>query len=78
MFLKINPGSFGVTGVKRSYSLKCYDSSVLHSMTIGLIYVHQLETVYLCYEVKFQSGVNWGHWGQNVIFTIMLLLVHVK
>ena len=39
-------------------------------MTISLIHVHQLDTVYLCYGVKYQSGVIWGHWGQKVIFTI--------
>ena len=57
MVLKINPGSFGVTGVKRSFSLKCYNSSMLHSMTIRLIRLHQLETLYLCCGVKCQSGV---------------------
>ena len=30
---------------------------MLHSMTIRLIHVHQLETLYLCYGVKCQSGV---------------------
>ena len=29
-----NLGSFGVTGVKRLFSLKCYNSSMLHSMSI--------------------------------------------
>ena len=38
-------------------------------MTIRLIHVHHLATLYLCYEDKYQSGVNWGHWGQKVIFT---------
>ena len=42
---------------------------MLHSMTIRLIHVHQLETIYLCYGVKCQSGVIWGHWGQKVVFT---------
>ena len=42
---------------------------MLHSMTIRLTNVHQLETLYLCYGVKCQSGVTWGHWGQKVIFT---------
>ena len=42
---------------------------MLHSTTIRLIYVHQLETLYLYYAVKCQSGVIWGHWGQKVIFT---------
>ena len=34
---------------------------MLHSMTIRLIHVDQLETLYLCYGVKRQSGVIWGH-----------------
>ena len=42
---------------------------MLHSTTIRLIYVHQLETLYLYYVVKCQSGVIFGHWGQKVIFT---------
>ena len=67
--LKIHLGSFGVTGVKRSFSLKCCNSSMLHSKTIRLIHVHHLATLYLCYGVKCQSGVNWGHWGQKDIFT---------
>ena len=69
MWSNVNLGSFGVTGVKRSFSLKCYNSSNFHSMTIRLIHVHQLESVYLCYGMKCQSGVIWGHWGQKVIFT---------
>ena len=65
----VNLGSFGVTVVKRSFSLKNYSSSMLHSMTIRLIHVHQLQTIYLCCGVKCQSGVIWGHLGQKVIFT---------
>ena len=42
---------------------------MLHSMTIKLIHVHQLETLYLCYGVKGQPAVIWGHRGQKVIFT---------
>ena len=42
---------------------------MLHSMTITLIRVHQLETLYLRYGVKCKYGVIWGHWGQKVIFT---------
>ena len=38
-------------------------------MIIRLIHVHQLQTLYLWCGVKCQSGVSWGHWGQNVIFT---------
>ena len=38
-------------------------------MTIRLVHVYQLESVYLCYGVKSQSVVIWGHWDQKVIFT---------
>ena len=41
---------------------------MLRSMAIGLTHVDQLETLYLWYGVKCQSGVIWGHWGQKVIF----------
>ena len=50
---------------------------MLHSMTIRLIHVDELVTVYVCHGVTCQSGVIWGHWGQKVIFTKMLELVHV-
>ena len=66
----VNLGSFGVTGVKRSFlQKKCSNSSMLRSMTIRLIHVDKLETLYLCYGFKCQSGVIWGHGGQKVIFT---------
>ena len=65
----VNLGSFGVTGVKSSFSINCYNSSMLHSMTIRLVHVHHLETFYLCYGVKCHSRVIWGHWGQKVICT---------
>ena len=42
---------------------------MLYSMTIRLIHVDQLETLYLCYGVKCKSGVILGHWGQKLIFT---------
>ena len=67
--LNIHPGSFGVTGVKRSFLLKCYNSSMLYSITMKIIHVHQLETLYLRNGVKCPRGVIWGHWGQKVIFT---------
>ena len=38
-------------------------------MTIRLIHVQQILTLYLSYGVKYQSQVIWGHWGQKVIFT---------
>ena len=37
---------------------------MLHSMTIRLIHVDQLETLYLCYGVNGQLGVIWGHSGK--------------
>ena len=42
---------------------------MLHSMIIGLIRVHQFETLYLCYGVKCLPEVIWGHSGQILIFT---------
>ena len=62
-------GHLGSLGSKGHFHLKCYNSSNLHSMTIRLIHVHQLLTLYLFDGVKYQSRVIWGHWGQKVIFT---------
>ena len=62
-------GPLGSLGSKGRFHLKCYNSTILHSMTIRLINVFQLETNYLFYGVKCQSGVNWGHRGQKVSFT---------
>ena len=42
---------------------------MLHNMTIRLIHIDQLETLYLCHGVKCKSEVIWGHWGQKVKFT---------
>ena len=63
-------GHLGTLGSKGHFHYKCYNLSMLHSMTIRLIQVDQFETLYLCYGVICQSGVIWGHWGQKVIFTI--------
>ena len=63
-------GHLGTLGSKGHFHYKCYNLSMLHSMTIGLIHVDQLETLVWLYGVKCQSGVIWGHWGQKVIFTI--------
>ena len=38
---------------------------MLDSMTIRLIHVDQLETLYLCYGVICQSGVIWGPLGSK-------------
>ena len=42
---------------------------MLHSMTIRLTHIDQLEIVYLYYGVTCKAGVIWGHWDQKVIFT---------
>ena len=63
-------GHLGTLGSKGHFHYKCYNLSMLHSMTIRLIQVDQFETLYLCHGVICQSGVIWGHWGQKVIFTI--------
>ena len=68
--------SFGVIwghrGSKGHFHLKSYNSSMLHSMTIRHIHVYTLETLYLCYGVKWQPGVIWGLRGQKVNFTKLL------
>ena len=68
-------GQLGSLGSKGHFHWKCCNLSMLHSMTIRLIHVHQLETLYLLNEVKCQPGVIWGHRGQKVIFSKMLLLL---
>ena len=56
----INLGSFGVTGVKGSFSLKMLsNSSVLNSMTIRLKHMHYLETS----TYVMGSKVNLGSLG---------------
>ena len=62
-------GHLGSQGSNLDFQKKCYNLFKLHSMTIRLIHVHQIETVYLRCGIIFQSGVIWGHWGQKVIFT---------
>ena len=38
-------GHLGTLGSKGHFHYKCYNLSMLHSMTIGLIHVDQLETL---------------------------------
>ena len=68
--------SFGVTGVKRSFSTciffklsNCYFSDMLHGRVMWLIHISQLDTLYKSYGRKNSSGVIWGHRGQILIFT---------
>ena len=58
-------GHLGSLESKGHLHLKCFNSSKLHSMTIRLIHVHQLETFYLCYGGQMSI---WGHWGPKVVF----------
>ena len=55
---------------------------MLYSTTIRLIYVHQLETLYLYYMVKCQSGVIWGHfhlksYNLSNLHSLTIRLIHV-
>ena len=62
-------GHLGSLVSKGHFHWKCYNLSMLHSMTIRLTHVDKLETLLWLYRVKSQSGVIWGHWGQKVICT---------
>ena len=59
----------GHRGQKGHFHQKCYFSFRLHRMTMGLMYIDQLDTLYKSYRIKNSSGVTWGHRGQKVIFT---------
>ena len=61
-------GHVGVTGVKSQFSPICYFFFRLNSMTMGLMYIHQLDTLYKSYGSINSPGVIWGHRGQKVIF----------
>ena len=74
MWSNVNLGSFGVTGVKRSYHQKCYFSFRLHGMVMGLMHIHQVDTLYKSYVSRNSPGFIWGHWGQKVIFTKTALI----
>ena len=63
----------GSQGSKGHFQYKCYNSSMLNSMTIRLMHVHQLETLYLYYGSTVNMGLFWGHRGQKVIFNINVI-----
>ena len=67
--LKIQPGSLGVTGVKRSFSPKRHKSYKMRSIDVWFMHMHELDPLYKSYHIKNSSGVTWGHRGQRVIFT---------
>ena len=62
-------GHVGVTGSKVHFHQNCYFSFRLHGMVIGLMHIHQLDTLYKSYGSRNSPGVIWGHRGQKVIFT---------
>ena len=71
-------GHLGSLGSKGHFHLKCYNSSMLHSMAIRLIQVDQLETFYICYGSNVNLG-SFGVTGVKSLFSLnMLKLVHVK
>ena len=59
---------WGHWGPKVVFHYKCYNLSMLHSLAVRLILVHQLVPLFLFYGVKCQSRVIWGHWDRKVIF----------
>ena len=56
MGLEIQSGSFGVTGSKGHFYQKCYFSFRLHGMVIGLMHIHQLDTLYKVMGLEFHPG----------------------
>ena len=63
----------GHRGQKGHFHKKCYFSFRLHRMTMGLMYIDQLDTLYKSYRIKNLSGVSWGHRGQKFIFTKIVI-----
>ena len=59
----------GHRGQKGHFHQKCYFSYRLLGMVLWLTHIHQLNTPYKSYQLKFRFGVIWGHRGQKVIFT---------
>ena len=74
MVVKIRPGSFGVTEVEKVIFTKNATSSTDNiAVTHDLCICISLTPLYKSYGPKKISGVNWGHWGQKVILTKILL-----
>ena len=70
MGLKIHPGSFGVTGVKRSFITKNATSPTVYRVwSCDSCTCISLTPLYKSYGSKNSPGVIWGHRGQKVIFT---------
>ena len=65
-------GHLGSQGSKGLFHQKCYNSSMLHSMTKRLIHIHKPEPLYPCYGATGQPGVIWVHMGQRSFSLKML------
>ena len=46
-------------------------------MVMGLMHIHQLDTLYKSYGSRNSPGVTWGYRGQKVIFCKMLFLLQL-
>ena len=63
-------GHVGVTGIKKFIFTKKFCFSFrLNGMAMGLMRIHQLDTLYISYGSRNSAGVIWGHKVQKVIFT---------
>ena len=70
MGLKIHPGSFGVTGVKKVIFTKNATSPTNYRVwSCDSCTCISLTPLYKSYGSKNSPGVIWGHRGQKVIFT---------
>ena len=68
----------GSQGSKVHFHQKCYFSFRLNGMALGLLHIHQFDTLYKSYGSRNSAGVIWGHRGQKVIFTKMLFFLQIK
>ena len=62
-------GQVRFTRSKGHFHQKCNFSFRLHGMVIGLLHIHQLDTLYKSHGSRYSPGVIWGHMSQKVIFT---------
>ena len=73
---EIHPGLFGVTGVKGKFHQKCNISCRLHDMVKCRMYIDQLDTLRKLWSRNLH-GVIRDDWGQKVIFTKNIFLLHI-
>ena len=70
---KTTRGHLGSQGSKVNFDQNCYFYYRLHGMVMWLIYIHQLDTLYKSYRFKKLPGVIWGHRGQKLILTKIVI-----